>query len=62
MTNRELHSKINRLQSEAAAMRLYIAVCRKVLGEAQAAVESREWARRKIDVKINRILCPECFK
>jgi len=44
-----------------AANRLLLAVCLKVLAEAQRAVAERKWVERGMDVKINRILCPQYF-
>lgn len=45
-----------------ATTRLLLAVCLKVLAEAQRAVADGKWCERGMDIKINRILCPKYFK
>ena len=45
-----------------ATTRLLLAVCLKVLAEAQRAVADGKWCERGMDIKINRILCPQYFQ
>lgn len=44
---------------QQAKERLLLAVCRKVLAEAQRAVADGKWVERDMDVKINRLLYPK---
>lgn len=54
-------AKRQRLVGDATT-RLLLAVCLKVLAEAQRAVADGKWCERGMDVKINRILCPQKSK
>ena len=45
-----------------ATTRLLLAVCLRVLAEAQRAVADGKWCERGMDVKINRIICPQYFQ